>query len=173
MREDTGEARYLGLFFIWAEGPTIHPAQGNALGNGGDILDRRPNGPIARRWIGPLGRQGRFDGANFTRALPWAGRTVPLQGKQSAVNKSRRARNWHMTAGAGRGHAGFRARNSLRDCPTGRGLHDEDAVGVRTDAIRIHSAAEPNIHSSGKLSLPSRVRLPCLRSPSCRILDAP
>jgi hypothetical protein len=74
---------------MWAEGPRIRPAQGNALGKRAISPAVRPNGPRVLRSIGPLGRQHRFRGPQFPRALPWAGRTMPLRGCQERLSHPR------------------------------------------------------------------------------------
>ena len=73
--------------------PCRSPSPGHRPGDRSQLLPIcRPNGPRVRRTVGPLGRKHRFDSANFPGAMPWAGRTVPLRGRQGIAVKSSRRR---------------------------------------------------------------------------------
>jgi hypothetical protein len=73
----------------WAEGPAVRPAQGNALGDGGQqvhVSAQRANDSM-NCW--PVGPTTSLPVPPFPRALPWAGRTVLLRSSRSIARKSR------------------------------------------------------------------------------------
>jgi len=75
-------------------GPKAQPfAQPRATpwGAGAIVTACRPNGPIVRGTVGPLGRQCCSLASILARALPWAGRTVLLRSSHRVAKESSRA----------------------------------------------------------------------------------
>jgi len=74
----TGETRYLETL-MWAKGPAVRPAQGNALWNGRPRQsDFRPNGPRVHGTIGPLGRKADAITTDSAGRCPGLGEPCPF-----------------------------------------------------------------------------------------------